>query len=221
MFFTRIYLFLLRDSSNYFKKKLFSLKKSGFGFGFTWQVPPSPRYLSSSLDRLHAEVGANIVTTFILHVYPFWKLLTPKSGNCRFGSVRFGSSSSRFRFRRFGSNGKYHWLFSGTDVLGDFPGGCCFLEFLVRMFWGIFQASMHRWNHAHRVDLGVLILLVKFLPQTDEIRPQLCLFYGSTGSVLVTGSSGSGSFMTRFPVPSSVRTFPAKSFILNALCNVF
>ena len=29
------------------------------------------------------------------------------AGNGRFGSVRFGSSSSRFRFRRFGSNGKY------------------------------------------------------------------------------------------------------------------
>ena len=37
---------------------------------------------------------------------------------------------------------------------------------------------------------------------------QLGLFYGSTGSVRVTGSSGSGSFMTRFPVPGSVRTFP-------------
>ena len=83
-----------------------------------------------------------------------------------------------------------------------------FLDFLVRMFWGIFRASMHRRNHAHRVDLGVQILLVKFLPQTDEIRPQLGLFYGSTGSVPVTGSSGSGSFMTWFPVPGSVRTFP-------------
>ena len=37
---------------------------------------------------------------------------------------------------------------------------------------------------------------------------QLGLFYGSTGSVRVTGSSGSGSFMTRFPVPGSVSTFP-------------
>ena len=30
-----------------------------------------------------------------------------KAGSGRFGSVRFGSSSSRFRFRQFGSNGKY------------------------------------------------------------------------------------------------------------------
>ena len=99
----------------------------------------------------------------------------------RFSSVRFQLKPVLVPPVRFPPG-----VFSGTDVLEGFPGRC--------FFWTGTSKTEHRLNHAHRVDFDVYILLVKFLPQTDEIRPQLGLFYGSTGSVRVTGSP--------VPVPS-------------------
>ena len=66
----------------------------------------------------------------------------------RFGSVRFQLKPVPVPPVRFRAD-----VFSGTDVLGDFPGRCffwygCFggfsgpMFFLVRMFWEIFRADV-------------------------------------------------------------------------------
>jgi len=102
---------------------------------------------------------------------------------------------------------------TGPDFwYGRFGGFSGPMFFLARMFWGIFRADVFFGTDVLEGFPGRCFFwhgcFGGFSRPMFFFGPQLGLFYGSTGSVRVTGSSGSGSFMTRFPVPGSVRTFP-------------